>query len=102
MSLKLLILKVNLDFRNSLFFLQVNIMASPIDLDGATSLEQQAYLVGLKLQQLELAIEAGLRPNNTQIGFDTEANTVSMTINLSTTLSVNNGAAVITAVPYLT
>lgn len=77
-------------------------MANPIALDSATSLEQQAYLVALKLQQLELAIEPGLRPNNTQIGFDTEASTVAISINLGTTLSVNNGNAVIAAVPYLT
>ncbi len=50
-------------------------MANPIDLSGTTSLEQQAYLVALEMQKQELAIDEENRPDNTQIAFDTEANT---------------------------
>lgn len=102
MYLYLLILQVNLVLTTHYVFTGKLTMANPIALDSATSLEQQAYLVALQLQKLELAIEAGTRPNNTQIGFDTEASTVSITINLGTVLSVASGNAVIAAVPYLT
>lgn len=76
-------------------------MASPISLSSATSLEQQAYLVALELQKLELAIPADTRPNNTSITFDTEAATVSFTVNLDTVMTINGGNAVIAAKPYL-
>lgn len=76
-------------------------MASPITLTSATSLEQQAYLVALELQKLELAIPAETRPNNTTIAFDTEAATVSFTVNLDTTMTISGGNAVIAAKTYL-
>lgn len=76
-------------------------MANPIDLSAATSLEQQAFQVALELQKLELAQPPETRPDSTQVAFDTEGNTVSMTITLDTTLTVVNGEAVIAAVPYL-
>jgi hypothetical protein len=101
MPLYLLILQVNLVFRNSLFFLQVNIMAAAISLSGITTLEQQAYVVALELQKLELAIPAETRPNNVQIAFDTEASTVAISINLGTALTVSAGSAHIAAVTYL-
>jgi hypothetical protein len=78
-----------------------NKMASPITLTSATSLEQQAYLVALELQKLELAIPAETRPNNTTITFDTEAATVSFTVNLDTNLTISGGNAVIAAKTYL-
>lgn len=76
-------------------------MAAPISLASATSLEQQAYLVALELQKLELAIPTETRPNNTSITFDTEAATVSFTVNLDTTMTITGGSAVIAAKPYL-
>lgn len=76
-------------------------MAAPITLTSATSLEQQAYLVALELQKLELAIPAETRPNNTSIAFDTEASTVSFTVNLGTTMTISGGNAVIAAQTYL-
>lgn len=76
-------------------------MAAPISLTAATTLEQQAYLVALALQNLELAIPADTRPNNTQIAFDTEEGTVAISIALSTQMTVAGGSAVIAAMPYL-
>lgn len=76
-------------------------MANPIDLSGAPSLEAQAYQVALELQKQELAVEEENRPDNTQIAFDTEASNVSISITLDTSLVVNNGDAVISAIPYL-
>ncbi|HEY9768261.1 MAG TPA: hypothetical protein V6C71_07090 [Coleofasciculaceae cyanobacterium] len=76
-------------------------MAATISLASATS-EQQAYLVALELlQKLELAVSAETRPNNTSITFDTEASTVSLTVNLDTTMTISNGSVVIAAKPYL-
>ena len=75
-------------------------MAAPIDLSSTTSLEQQAYLVALELQKQELAIDEENRPDNTQIAFDTEANTADITISLTTVLTVENGKAVIAADTY--
>jgi hypothetical protein len=77
-------------------------MASPISLTAATTLEQQAYLVALALQNLEAAIPVDTRPNNTQLAFDTEASNVAISITLETQMTVASGAAVITAKPYLT
>ena len=76
-------------------------MAVPIDLSGSTSLEQQAYLVGLELQKLELALPEAERPDNTQVTFDTEAGTVAVALSLNTTLTVADGNAVIGVEPYL-
>ena len=76
-------------------------MANPIDLSGATSLEQQAYEVALQMQKLEVAIAPEDRPDNTSIAFDTEASTVEFTISLDTNLNVVNGEAVISVLPYL-
>jgi hypothetical protein len=76
-------------------------MAAAISLSTATTLEQQVYLAGLALQNLELAIPAETRPNNTQLAFDTEAETVTITITLETSMSVANGNAVIAVNPYL-
>lgn len=76
-------------------------MATPLNLSSAASLEQQAYLVALELQKGELLIAPETRPNNTQISFDTEASTTSISISLNTVLTVENGKAVIAAVPYL-
>jgi hypothetical protein len=78
-----------------------NIMAAPITLTAATSLEQQAYLVALALQTQELAIPIETRPNNTQLAFDTEAATVAISITLNTQMTVAGGTAVIAAQPYL-
>jgi hypothetical protein len=76
-------------------------MAAPISLTAATTLEQQAYLVSLALQNLELAIPIETRPNNTQLAFDTEANTVAISITLGTAMTVAGGSAVIAVQPYL-
>ena len=76
-------------------------MAIPIDLSTATSLEQQAYLVGLELQKQELAQPAETRPDNAQVTFDTEGSTVAIAFTLDTTLSVTNGNAVIGVSTYL-
>lgn len=76
-------------------------MANPIDLSGATSLEQQAYQVGLEMQKQELAVPAEDRPDNTSVTFDTENSTVDISITLDTSLNVVNGEAVISAQPYL-
>jgi hypothetical protein len=76
-------------------------MATPLDLSSAASLEQQAYLVALALQQAELLIAPETRPNNTQISFDTEAATTSISISLTTVLTVEDGKAVIAATTYL-
>ncbi len=75
-------------------------MAAPIDLSTSPSLEQQAYEIGLALVKAEAAIVDN-PPNNAQVSFDTEANTVAIAISLNTTLSVTNGNAVIAAKPYL-
>jgi hypothetical protein len=77
-------------------------MAAPISLTAATTAEQQLYLTALGMQSLELAIPVENRPNNTQLAFDTEANTVTITVTLDTQMTVASGAAVITAKPYLT
>jgi hypothetical protein len=77
------------------------IMAAPISLTAATTLEQQAYLVALALQTQELAIPIETRPNNTQLAFDTEAATVTISITLETLMTVAGGTAVIAAKPYL-
>ncbi len=76
-------------------------MAAAIDVSGAPSLEQQAYLIGLALQQAELAVDEENRPDQSQISFDTENATVSIAITMGTTLSVSGNDAVIGAVPYL-
>lgn len=76
-------------------------MAAAIDLSGAASLEEQAYRVGLELQKAELSIPAENRPDNTQITFDTENQNVAVSFTLDTTLTVNNGTAVIAVTPYL-
>lgn len=76
-------------------------MANPINLSNATSLEQQAFEIALQMQKTELAIAPEDRPNNTSVTFDTETNTVALTISLETTLNVVNGEAVISAKPYL-
>lgn len=77
------------------------IMAAPISLTTATTLEQQAYLVALAMQTQELTIPIETRPNNTQLAFDTEAATVAITITLETQMTVAGGSAVIAAKPYL-
>lgn len=76
-------------------------MANPIDLSQALSLEQQAYEVALQMQKIEASIAPEDRPDNTSVTFDTESNTVELTISLETTLNVVNGEAVISAKPYL-
>lgn len=76
-------------------------MANPIDLSGAPSLEAQAYEVALAMQQLEAAAPAENRPDNVQVAFDTEANTVAIGITLGTSLTVTNGNAVISPQTYL-
>ena len=76
-------------------------MANPIDLSTATTLEQQAYLCGLEMQSLELAIDPADRPDNTQIAFSSEDANVAITITLETETTIENGKAVIAAKPYL-
>ena len=76
-------------------------MAAPIDLSASTSLEAQAYQVALELQKQELAISEENRPDNTQVTYDTEASTVSISIVLDTNLVITNGNALISAEPYL-
>lgn len=76
-------------------------MAAPIDLSAAPSLEQQAYQVSLAMQQAELAIAPENRPDQTSVTFDTEEGTVAIAITLNTSLSVQNGNAVISASSYL-
>lgn len=76
-------------------------MAAPINLSGSASLEQQAYSVALELQRQESAIAPESRPDQVQIAFDTEGNTVGIAMSLNTTLTVTNGNAVIAVVPYL-
>lgn len=75
-------------------------MAAPVNIT-ATSLEQQAYLVALELQKLELAIAPENRPDRTQISFDTEGNTVAISITLDTTFAITDGKAVFSAKPYM-
>ncbi len=75
-------------------------MAAPIDLSTAASLEQQVYLGILEMHKLEQAITDN-RPDNTQVTYDLEAETVALAVNLSTSFSVVNGDAVIAAKPYL-
>ena len=76
-------------------------MAAPIDLSTVGTLEEQAYLVGLELQQLELAIPIENRPDNTTIAFDTEAATVNMSMSLATVTEIVKGKAQIGVVAYL-
>lgn len=76
-------------------------MAAPIDLSTAASLEQQVYLGILEMHKLEQAIAADSRPDNTQVTFDLEAETVDLAVNLATTFTVVNGDAQIAAKPYL-
>ena len=76
-------------------------MAAPIDLSGSASLEQQAYSIALELQKLELAVPAETRPDQVQIAFDIEGNTVGIAMSLDTSLTVTNGNAVISVIPYL-
>ncbi len=77
-------------------------MSFPLtDLSTANSLEEQIYRTALELQTRELAVEEENRPDNTQIVFDTEANTVDITVTLDTNLTVDDGNAVISVVPYL-
>ncbi len=75
-------------------------MAAPIDLSTAASLEQQVYLGVLEMHKLEQAITENL-PDNTQVDFDTENDTVALSVSLATTLSVSGSDAVIAATPYL-
>jgi hypothetical protein len=90
-----------LDWQSQTTTYTVNIMASPISLTAATTLEQQAYLVALALQNLELAVPIETRPNNAQLAFDTEGATVAISITLDTIMTVAGGSAVIAAKPYL-
>lgn len=76
-------------------------MATPINLTTATTLEQQAYLCALEMQTLELAIPIETRPDNTTVAFNTEAGSVTMSITLNTLTTVEDGKAVIAALPYL-
>jgi len=76
-------------------------MASPIDLSAATTLEEQAYLVGLELQKQELAQPGETRSDNAQITFDTEASTVAVSFTLDTTLNVSGSNVVIGVSSYL-
>lgn len=76
-------------------------MAAPIDLSTVGSLEGQAYLVALELQQLELAIPIENRPDNTTISFDTEGATVAMSVTLATETQIVNGKAQIGVKTYL-
>lgn len=76
-------------------------MAAPISLTTATTLEQQAYLVALAMQALELAVPIETRPNRTQLAFDTEESTVAISLSLDTLMTVAGGSAVIAAKPYL-
>lgn len=77
-------------------------MSFPLtDLSTANSLEEQIYRTALELQTRELKVEEENRPDNTQIVFDTEANTVDITVTLDTNLTVADGNAVISVVPYL-
>lgn len=77
-------------------------MAAPIDLSTSSSLEQQAYKVALAMQTAELAIIGDDPPDNVQVTFDTEAQTVALNATLGTTLSVSDGNAVIGINTYLT
>ena len=76
-------------------------MAAPIDLSTVGTLEEQAYLVGLELQQLELSIPIENRPDNTSIAFDTEASTVNISMTLATNTQVVDGKAQIGVNAYL-
>ena len=76
-------------------------MAAPIDLSTVGTLEEQAYLVGLELQQLELSIPIENRPDNTSIAFDTEAATVNISMTLATNTQVVDGKAQIGVNAYL-
>ena len=67
----------------------------------ATSLEGQLYEVAIAMQQAELAIDAASRPDNTQIGYDTENLLANITVQLPVTLSGSGGAATFTASTYL-
>lgn len=76
-------------------------MAAPIDLSTATSLEQQAYMCGLSLQNLELALPAENRPDNASITFDTETGSVTIEVTLDTTTTIADNKAVIGVNAYL-
>lgn len=76
-------------------------MAQPTDLSSASSLEQQAYLISLAMVEAELAQPEEDRPDNAQVAFDTEAQTVSISITLDTTIATQNGSAVIGVTSYL-
>ena len=76
-------------------------MAAPIDVSNASTLEQQAYEVSLAMLKAEELIPADNRPDNTQVGFDTEASTVAIAITLQSSLAITNGDAVISVLPYL-
>lgn len=76
-------------------------MAAPIDLSTATSLEQQAYMCGLKLQNLELALPAENRPDNASVTFDTEQANVTIEVTLDTTTAIVDNNAVIGVSAYL-
>lgn len=76
-------------------------MATKIDLSTAANLEEQVYLAVLQLQQLELAVPEDTRPDNTQVDFDTEGQTVTLSVTLTTTNTISNGKAVIGVTSYL-
>lgn len=76
-------------------------MAAAIDLTTVSTLEEQAYLVGLQLQQLELALPEDNRPDNTQIAFDTEGATVNISMTLNTDTQIVGGKAQIGVREYL-
>lgn len=76
-------------------------MASPVDLSAIASLEQQMYAAALEMHKLEQAIPAENRPDNIQIEFETEEDTVTITCTLNTTLTVVGSTATFDAAAYL-
>ena len=76
-------------------------MANPIDLSTASSLEQQVYIAALALQNAELVVPEEERPDNASVNFSPEEATVTLTVTLPTTTTIENGKAVIAANTYL-
>ena len=76
-------------------------MASTRDLSGYKNLEEQLFVGALVLQKIETTKPEEDRPNNITIDFDTEDQTVSISLTLDTYTATVDGKAQIGVKEYL-
>lgn len=76
-------------------------MAYAISFPNVTLLEEQMFVGALALQELELSQPEENRPDRTSIGFDTEEQTVTISITLDTYVTTVDGKAQIGVKEYL-